>query len=200
MNNEVLEFRLLNRNDNYDLKWVHWSRIYEYPIVIKYLNELGANKNPIIHNSCWGWGGIHVTFKDYLDQNYNNVFHSDIKKSALKNTIIYDVTQPPSSEFVEKFDFVINISTIEEINYPNDIVINNLLKQVKKGGYLLITFDYRQDISGYKYNSIDVNSIENMLNYKLEKGTNYISGLNSEKPESRNKLLNCGILVIKKNK
>lgn len=199
MNNEVLEFRLLNRNDNYDLKWIHWSRIYEYPIVIKYLNELGANKNSIIHNSCWGFTGVHVTFKEYLDQNYN-VIHSDIKNSTLKNTIIYDITQPPPSEFVEKFDFVINISTIEEINYPNDIVINNLLKQVKKGGYLIVTFDYRQDISGYKYNSLDVKSIENMLNNKLEKGSNYISGLNSEKPEYRNKLLNCGILVIKKNK
>ena len=43
-NFEVKDFRLLNRDDNYDLKYLYWSRIYEYPIVKEYLEKYGVNR------------------------------------------------------------------------------------------------------------------------------------------------------------
>jgi len=194
---EVIDFRLLNRKDVFDLKYKYWSRIYEYPLVKHILEKLKDNDSPKIHNTCWGFEGVHVDFKNYLDEKYSNVLHSDIKKSNLKNTIVHDITKELSSSYDDYFDFVINVSTIEEINFPNDIILNNL-KQTKKGGYIIITFDYRSDVSGYKYNSIDLKCIENMFNTKLQTSDNDISGLNSELPEERNKLLKCGVLILKK--
>ena len=196
---EVLEFRLLNRSDIFDKDYLYWSRIYEYPMVKKYLQKLGATEDSTIHNTCWGFEGVHVMFKDYLDSTYDNVLHSDIKKSELKNTFVYDITGSSDEKYKNYFDFVINISTIEEVNYPNDIIINNLLDQTKPGGYLIVTFDYRKDVSGYQYNSMDVKTIESIFNVKLTTSDNDIPGLNSEFPEERNKLLQCGILVIKKS-
>lgn len=195
---EVVQFRLINRNDIFDLKYKYWSRIYEYPFVKDVIEQFKINDNPNIHNTCWGFEGVHVDFKNYLDQKYENVLHSDIKKSNLKNTFVHDITKELPSNYNDHFDFVINISTIEEINFPNDIILNNLIKQTKNGGYIIITFDYRPDISGYIYNSIDLKSIENMFNTKLQTSDDDISGLNSELPEERNKLLKCGVLILKK--
>ena len=91
----VIEFKYLTRNDLFDKKYVAWSRIYEYPYVLNMLTQLDANKNSTIHNTSWGFEGCHVTFKDDLDNLYSNTLHSDIKKSSLKNTTVYDITTPP---------------------------------------------------------------------------------------------------------
>jgi len=69
---------------------------------------------------------VHVDFKNELEGMSNNVMNSDIRRSVIPNTCIYDVTKEPDSSMVESFDFVINVSTIEEINYPNDKVFINL--------------------------------------------------------------------------
>mgnify|MGYP003683213173 CR=1 FL=1 len=198
-NYKLIEFKLINRDDKYNLEWIHWSRIYEYPFVINFLeSNYKNNRNNIkIHNTCWGFEGVHVKFKNYLDKNYNNI-NSDIKKSNYDNTFIFDITKSPPNNYIENFDVVINISTIEEINNNNTDIIKKLFKQVKKNGYLIITFDYRKDISGFKYNSIDLKDIEKIFNAKCQISNNDISGLNSEKIEPRNKLLNCGVLIIKK--
>jgi len=193
----VLEFKYLARNDLFDKKYVAWSRIYEYPYVLNMLTQLGANENSTIHNTSWGWEGCHVTFKNDLDDIYIKTLHSDIKKSSLKNTTVYDITKQPETNLVEQFDFVLNVSTVEEVNYSHVSIIQNLLKQVKVGGYLIITFDYN-DKNTKGVGSIQLKEVEKCFNIKLEDNNNKISGVNSEIIEVRNKLLNCGVLIIQK--
>jgi len=194
---KVIEFRYLTRKDFFDKKYVAWSRIYEYPCVLTTLDKLSANKDSLIHNTCWGFEGCHITFKNDIDYLYNNTLHSDIKKSNFKNTFIYDITQKIEEKYIEHFDFVLNISTVEEVNYSHVSVIKNLLEQVKTGGYLIITFDYNA-FKNTGVGSIQLQEVETFLNMKLEDSNNKISGINSENIEERNKLLNCGLLVIQK--
>jgi SAM-dependent methyltransferase len=202
MNNniEVIDFRFLTRDDRFELKYNEWSRIYEYPYVLNILKSLGTNEDSLIHNTCWGFYKCHVTFKNDLDDLYNNVLHSDIRKSELNNTILYDITQKIEEKYKNYFDVVLNISTIEEVNYPNDIVLNNLFEQVKPGGYLIITFDYdKNNCNSFGNGSMNLSCVEDFVNKKIEmKNTNIISGSNSELPDASFFNLNCGTLVIKK--
>ncbi len=173
--------------------------IYEYPYVLNKLKQLNANEKSMIHNTSWGFEGCHVTFKNNLDDIYTNVLHSDIKKSSLKNTTIYDITKNPEDSLKEKFDFVLNVSTVEEVKYSHVTIIKNLLEQVKIGGYLIITFDYNSD-NTTGVGSIQLNEVEDFFNIKLEDISNKISGINSENIETKNQQLNCGVLVIQKEK
>jgi hypothetical protein len=194
---KIIDFRYLTRSDLFNKKYLAWSRIYEYPYVLNVLKELDADATSIIHNTSWGFEGCHVTFKDNLDDVYINTLHSDIKHSKLKRTTTHDITKKAEAKFIEHFDFVLNISTVEEVNYSHVTIIQNLLEQVKVGGYLIITFDYNvKNTTGV--GSLQLKEVEQFLNIKLEDIDNKISGLNSENVEERNKLLNCGVLVIQK--
>jgi len=185
----IVDFRLLTRDDPFDLGYKYWSRIYEYTYVKRILTELGADRTSSLHNTCWGFEGVHVDFKEYLDKTYNDVLHSDIKPSNLRNTMVHDITKPYT---LRKFDFVINVSTVEEVKHSHVEVIKNLLDQTREGGYVIITFDY-----GKASNTLDLPDVEKMLGVKLQTSENDISGLNSEIPENRNKLLKCGVIVLK---
>jgi hypothetical protein len=201
MNNiTVLEFRFLHLDDEYNKKYVAWSRIYEYPIVLHMLSKLGADLNSNIHNTCWGFEGCHVTFKNDLDSLYKNTIHSDVRQYNIKNTMIYDITKKIDNKFVEYFDFVLNISTIEEVKYSNIDIINNLFEQVRPGGYLIITFDYDKDNCNTCGNgSINLSVIENYIGKKIESiKINSINGSNSILPNNLYNNLNCGILVLQK--
>ena len=196
-NIEVIEFRLIETRDNYDMEYydekaLTWSRIYEYPLVLEYISKLNLkNKNEIqIHNTSWGGiYDVHVKFKNKLDENYLNCLHSDIVSSKLEKTTIYDITKKSPEEFYCKFDFVINVSTIEEVDYNNWIILNNLLDQVKIGGYLIITFDLP---------GLQVELFEKNLNVKLKRNENALNGNNSKLKAHIFGHLNCGVLVIKK--
>ena len=115
---EVLKFRKLIVNDIYDESYNDgkaWSRLYEYPLVINEIKKY-YKEGDKIHNSCWGFAGIHVLFKKKLEKLFTNVYHSDILESNLKNTFIYNITTPPKKEEIEKYDILLNISTLEEVN------------------------------------------------------------------------------------
>ena len=60
-----------------------------------------------------------IIFKNELDKNYNCV-HSDIKESKLHNAFVYDITKYPENKHINKYDFVLNISTMEEIKSATD--------------------------------------------------------------------------------
>lgn len=196
-NIEVIEFRLLETEDKYDMEYydekaLTWSRIYEYPLVLEYISKLNLkNKNEIqVHNTSWGGiYDVHVKFKNKLDENYLNCLHSDIVSSKLEKTTIYDITKKSPEEFYCKFDFVINISTIEEVNYNNWIILNNLLDQVKIGGHLIVTFDLP---------GLQVELFEKNLGVKLKRNENALNGNNSKLKAHIFGNLNCGVLVIKK--
>jgi SAM-dependent methyltransferase len=207
MNNfEIIDFRFLTIKDDYDLvsyncQYDIWSRIYEYPLILNILKNLNASNESIIHNTSWGFDGCHVNFKNILDNLYNNVLHSDIRPSKLEKTIIYDITKKIDEKYINYFDFVLNISTVEEVNYPHDIIINNLFEQLKPGGHLIITFDYHENNSDtFGNGSINLHYLESILNTKIRiyQHDDVLTGENSINKSIFFPYLKCGILVLKK--
>lgn len=199
---KIIEFRYLNIEDRIDNTYNDghaWSRIYEYPFVLDCLRKY-ANAESLVHNSSWGYQGVHVTFKEELDKVYKNSIHSDIQKSNYKNTFFMDITVPPSTEHLNKYDFVINISTLEEVDFDHFKILQNLLDQVKPLGYLILTFDIKT--SGYVgVGSLNVDLFEKILKQKIiSYGSNNLSSINSFLPNLAYYCndLNCGVLVIQK--
>jgi hypothetical protein len=117
------------------------------------------------------------------------VLHTDIRKSSLKGTAIYDITKSAPSSYISAFDVVINISTVEEVGYDHVQIYKNLLEQVKPGGLLILTFDLP---------GLQLNSLEEELGRSLEIPENVLTGQNSKVPNMHYYHLQCGILTIKK--
>lgn len=141
------KFSYFSSEDPCDLRFGHeicWSRIYEYPFV---LNEIAnfikitSNCDVVIHNASWGFCDIHLVFKTWLDCTYPNTFHSDIRPSSLWRTMVWDITTPPSEALIDRFDIVINVSTLEEVSGEHSQIIENHLDQLRVGGYFIGTFD-----------------------------------------------------------
>ncbi len=128
-----------------DMKFQHeisWSRIYEYPWVLNELeNEFSAGKDPFVHNSSWGFEDIHLVFKTWIDALFPLSIHSDVRPSTFHKTYVWDITQRPPDEIVNKFDAVLNISTLEHVPFDHLKILENHLKQLKRGGIFLGTFD-----------------------------------------------------------
>ena len=193
---EIIDFRWLNTNDIGDELYndgYAWSRYYEYPLVLEYMSKIP--KNSKIHNSSWGFEGLHVIFKQQLDLKYENCIHTDIKPSELPKTEHYNILEAPKKEWVENFDCVINISTMEEVGGNHNEIFDNLYRQVKKGGYLICTFDYP---------GLQLENIEEKLNCKITDSPylERISGTNSKVVSGWSTShcggLTCGIFVIRK--
>jgi SAM-dependent methyltransferase len=185
---KVLEFRKLTTDDKYDKQFSTWSRIYEYPMVLEMIEKYTPNNDIKIHNSSWGHQGCHITFKDILEEKFNKVTNTDINTSKIANTGIWDITQE-NKEFEAKFDVVLNVSTVEEVNFNHVTILENLLKQVKPNGILICTFD----IPG-----IQLGEIEVFINKKIKRFNNELNGSVSIIPNNRYAKLTCGLLVIKK--
>ena len=167
-----------------------WSRIYEYPLVLDLLDKYRANKNSTLHNTCWGFEGCHIWFKEILDKKYPLNINSDTRKSDLPNTFIYDITQPPQKEWVESFDFVINISTLEEVQQDHISAFYQSFSMLKPGGYFLCTFDLP---------GLQLEKFENLFSKKLNRPDSPISGINSELQNATYFYLNCGYMVVQKD-
>ena len=163
----IVEFKFITRKDSYNKKWIHWSRKYEYPITFDFIKKY---KPSSIHNtSCGGLDTkdcLHLTFCDQINQLCDNTIHSDIwgtngapKMPSNSNFEFYDITKPYESK--NKFDMVINISTLEELSKKDrDLAFINLYNQVNDGGILFLTFDYPH---------VDINWIEKIIGKKVEK-------------------------------
>ena len=198
---DVKEFRFLKTSDPSNTKYEAWSRVYEYIYILNKLKELGANAESRIHNTSWGFEGCHVVFKNDLDASFNNVMHSDMRASNLPKTMVYDITKPAAPEFKNYYDFVINISTIEEVPYDNMQIIRNLYDQVKVGGYLIITFDYWPQVAHSEgCGSMNLEAVAALVGQKPTdmNDSNNIHGSNSISPCERWSHLRCGVLVIQK--
>ena len=192
-NFKIIDFRFAETTDTHDLKYSAWSRIYEYPYVIDFikLNKIKSDiENIQIHNTSWGFEGVHVMFRDELDT-LGKCVHSDIVTSEFRETYYYDITEE-SKEFENKFDFVLNVSTIEHLNNVNQrlIAIENLFKQVKNGGYLILTFDYPR---------VNLLEIETLVETKCKRTTVALNGENSANPNKIYKDLNIIYLILRKN-
>jgi hypothetical protein len=188
---ELVEFRKLSTNDRYDLKYKAWSRVYEYPVVLDCISKYLGRKDISIHNSSWGFGGIHIVFKEDLESSFESVVNSDILHSDEPNTAVLDITAQPPEEYINKFDVVINVSTVEEVDADHLEIIKNLLMQVRVGGYLIITFDLP---------GMQLRKLERLFNISIACDSNDLNGKNSNAPELRYSKFNCGLLVVEKIK
>ena len=186
---KILEFSSVDKTFRHDLDGVHWSRIYEYPLVLDLLDKYGAIKDSHVHNTCWGWEGVHIWFKNILDKKYKNNINSDIKKSLEPNTCLYNLQDTPKEEWVEKFDFVLNISTLEEVNGDHIDVFKKSFSMVKPGGYFICTFDLP---------GLQLEKFEKLFGQKYEMSNDPISGNNSEVINTQYPHLKCGYMVIQK--
>ena len=191
-NFEIVDFRFASSNDAHDNKYElphMWSRPYEYKYVTDFIK--GAKlEAPKIHNSSWGFEGVHVIFRDELDE-IGDCVHSDIVSSQFRDTYYYDITEE-NSEFENKFDFVLNVSVIEHLPTPNDRInaFENLYKQVKLGGYMILTFDYP---------TVNLNEFETLVGGKCVVGENVLNGSNSVIKNETYKGLNVVYLILRKN-
>lgn len=187
----VLEFRKLTTSDVFDDFYndgYAWSRIYEYPAVISRIKNLFPDHtNAKIHNSSWGFEGIHIKFKNQLNLLSNDCLHSDVKVSELEKTMIYDITKPPAENMRNKFDIVINVSTLEEIGGDHIEILKNLVSQVKTGGYFIGTFDLP---------GLQLEKFENLFKKQLLVDGLPINGENSHLPHLGCKNLNVGIMTL----
>lgn len=196
MNNfEVIDFRFAEVADKFNEKYVQvgaWSRPYEYLFVIDFIrwNMLKGMEKPKIHNTSWGFEGIHVTFRDDLDV-IGECVHSDIVSSLYRESYYYDITEE-SKDFENKFDFVLNVSTIEHLSTSAKRItsIENLFKQVKPNGYLILTFDYP---------SVNLLEIETLVNLKCKSPIDVLNGKNSINPYVNYYNLNVVYLILRKN-
>lgn len=173
---KVRKFSFFSSEDNFDFNFSHeicWSRIYEYPFVLNEIDSYSKRSklsNLKIHNASWGFRDIHIVFKTWLDIFYPNTTHSDLKKSTLLNTTVWDITSPPSEAMRECFDVVINISRLEEVSGSHPQVLFNHIDQLKIGGIFICTFD----VPG-----LQLEIIEDALSEKIVTPKNKLSPRNS---------------------
>ena len=187
----VVDFRFAKSTDIYELKYEAWSRIYEYSYILNFIkSKLIAGEVPKLHNSSWGYEGVHVIFRDDLDK-IADCIHSDKVHSNYRDTYFYDITTK-NMKFNNKFDFVLNVSTIEHLNSQKEILesIENLFEQVKINGYLILTFDYPR---------VNLSDIENIVNVKCAEIKNRLNGNNSQIKNETYKDLNIVYLILQKN-
>jgi hypothetical protein len=188
---KVMKFEFIPKQNKFDLKWGWWSRIYEYEFVLDSLKNLGIGSDQSVHNTCWGWQGPHYQFKVELEARFKNVTNTDIRYSNLPNTNLYDITKKSPKEWKGAFDFVINVSTIEEINGSHIQVIENLIDMVKVGGFLIATFDYP---------GLQLSQIEKLFNQSIKKIDNPVTGKSSPYQMKEYEHLMVGCFIIQRLK
>lgn len=185
---KINEFRFINNNESFiDKDFVNWSRCYEWGYVLSSLKNVNNNT---IHNTCSGPGEIHKSFHDKLSKTNNKVDNSDIFETNINKTFdnfyLYNLLDKNN----KKYDFVLCISTLEELDKNSiKVAFNNLLDQVKDGGRLIITCDYPD---------VDVGLLEEILNTKCRDSSTRLNGANSVYKQEQYTRLNVILIDITK--
>lgn len=188
--NKVFEFRFLKADDPFNVNDGNtWSRIYEYHWLFDRLTKYCSPLNTKwIHNTAWGYEGSHIDVRDKLNSLTPCAVHTDICKSDFRPTLFHDITsyQP---FYNNMFDVVINISTIEHCNCKPDIILSNLMSQVKPMGFLFVTFDYPR---------VDLANVELYVKTKCVKEGTLLTGQTSAQPNLRYSDLSIVVLALQK--
>jgi len=179
MNNfEIIKYEFITDEYPLETKYIHWSRIYEWKYVLDIIKKI---KPKSIHNtSCGGLNVgdcLHLTFCDDIKKEVQIALHSDVwgrnnyvgieKKPEGKDYIFYDIL----TTHEDKYDMVLNISTIEHLKNKDRIfVILNLLHQLNDGGHLILTFDYPD---------VDLNQINKFVNQEPKNFEKRVIGKNN---------------------
>jgi len=183
----VEEFRFITTSDNYSKRFFteehqSHSRPYEYTIALNALElaQKDFEHKMIIHNSAWGFEGLHVLFREDLEFRYD-VLNSDIRGNTQDLPTYYYFLGTEDPQLEEKFDAVLNISVIEETTIPPTKSIECLLKQVRTGGYFIATMDYTDDPNSMypALMSDQLKDLEQFLGSKIDDTGNRINGVNT---------------------
>ena len=193
---KVLDFSFFSKNDKYDINTYKdtnaWSRPYEYLYAENMLDKY-INLGNAVHNSAWGFEGVHVDFRKKLDSKYKCI-HSDIVDNK-HNLRTYKYNLLSEDKALEnKFHAVLNISVLEHL--PNGfngtrIAIENLFKQVKEEGVLICTFDFPR---------VNLEEMQKYLMEECNDCSDRLNGINSVFKNQRYHHLNIVGLVLKKEK
>lgn len=186
---EILEYRKIRLSDRSDRKYEAWSRIYEYPLVLDKIREYSTGTDISIHNSSWGFNEIHAGFKSDLESEFREIVNSDLLPSDVPNTEIWDITKAPPVSYIDKFDVVLNVSTVEEVDADHLAIIENLISQIKPGGLLIMTFDMP---------GMQLKKLNSLVKQQLKEYDDNINGANSVLPTKKYSHLNCGLLVLRR--
>lgn len=151
---EVVEYKVIDVNDFHDDSIDNWSRKYEYPIILRKMQNLIKNDTKArIHNTaCGGMYDVHRMFVYNLAARFPlcTIQNSDIHQSEKieewfglnPKHIGYKVYDVCTKWRSEQFDYVICVSTLEHLK--SDLIgkaMENLIRQLKHGGRLFVTFD-----------------------------------------------------------
>jgi hypothetical protein len=120
---------------------------------------------------------------------YPETVNSDIQSSSLSNTAVYDVAWPCKASWKNAFDFVINVSTVEEIADSHLYVLGNLLEMVRPGGFLIMTFDYP---------GLQMVEVSQLLGQAIKQVPNPVTAQNSPAPDAVFADLQAGYLVLQR--
>ena len=145
---KLLHLDYIREDEIKDDTYPHWSRKYEYPVILDEIDFLSYSSDldiVKIHNTSWGFDvEHHQAFKNALELEYGveNVDNSDIRPSNIPNTFVLDITNTAACEpFKNSYDFVLNVSAVEEIPFDHFQILKNLYSMVRPGGFLICTFD-----------------------------------------------------------
>jgi len=189
---KIVQFRYLNTNDECNLKYKWWSRVYEYPTILKFIDSVKFDGIKI-HNTACGYGqDLGWFMKDFildLNKAYDNVVHSDRLPTSEWNIEKFDLITDVHDR---QYDVVLNISVIEHLPaYQQIDALYSLWSIVKTGGYLVLTFDLP---------AVNLDVIEKWCGGKCEiKPNNALNGLNSKYSQERYGTYNIIYLIIQKD-
>ena len=181
----VEEFRFINTDDEYNTRYFtdehqSWSRPYEYTLANNDLQNIQdtSDEQILVHNSAWGWVGLHVFFREDLESKYD-VINSDIRGNDLGLPTYYYLLGTEDKELENKFDAVLNISVIEETDIPPLVSIDHLFRQVKRDGYFIATMDYTDDKNAAfpGLDKTELNKIEDGLGVKVKDDKERLNGI-----------------------
>ena len=205
---KIIDFNLITTSHPYERAYGGenvWSRGYEYPIVLSMIKDV-HREGDLIHNSSWGFSELHLKFKGVVDRLFTNAWHSDIKPSLIENTFVYDITKPPSEEESEKYDILMNVSTLEEVNHDHLLVFQNLFQQIKPGGYFIATFDLLKKPQGFlssvfkkRRRVLQLAKFEELFGRPISINGTPLDGANSQSVNLKYSHLNCGLMVVQKD-
>lgn len=154
-----------------------WSRIYEYPFALEELQVISRSASRIaVHNASWGFRDIHLVFKTWLDLKYPGTYHSDLKRSTLLNTGLWDISMPPPEALHDRFDAVLNVSTLEEVPVDHRVVLSHHLIQLRPGGRFISTFDFP---------GLQMEMMEDYLGQRIVTPPNRLTPRNSRLPDTQ---------------
>jgi len=184
---KIIEFRFINTDDLSDIKYEWCSRVYEYPILLNFLNEI---KPSSVHNTSAGYGidlGIRQLQIIKELKKYNTI-HSDLHPTESMNIKQFNIV----NDKMLQHEVVINISVLEHLpKHEQILVLDNLWKNVKDGGYLFLTFDYPR---------VNLEIIEKWVGSKCQsKPDNAVNGINSVFVQPKYSDLNFILLILNKN-